>query len=223
MIEINLLPKDLKPANNTPKPRFATIIIGVIIMTGLGMWYINITTIDIPQLERKRVATSQEISLRQVELSQYLKLEAQKKQFTLRRTTVQNLIESRISFEKLLDEICDLLSPTDIWFTSLNAQKPITSLRRRLPVTPNAKNKGTPILKLDMTCNIQAPNDVRIKKVAEFFESFKYNPYFSQNFILPTFTGLTLKDKEAHFKITTTLLKPKKQIKRRPLTHGGIK
>lgn len=74
-----------------------------------------------------------------------------------------------------------------------------------------------------MSCRIQAPNDVRIKKVAEFFESFKYKPYFSDNFILPTFSGLTLKEGEGQFKITTTLLKPKKGAAKKSVAPGGAR
>jgi hypothetical protein len=208
MIEINLLPKDLKPSNTTPKPRFALILVGIIIIAALGTWYLNITSIQIPQIKRAHIAVSQEIELRQPELLEYQNLESQKRQFTLRRKTVQELIESRVSIEELLDKVCELLSPTDIWFTSMDLKQP-TKSRRVTPAMRLIQAKGTPILEIDMNCHIEAPPEVRIKKVAEFFESFKYNPYFAENFILPTFDGLSIKDKEASFKLSTTLLKLK--------------
>ena len=194
MIEINLLPTELKPANTTPKPRFATIIVGVIIFAALAMWYIHIITIEIPQIEQKTTAAKQEALLRQPELEKYKSLVQQKKQFALRQKAVQTLIESRVSMEIILDNVCDLLSPTDIWFTSFDAKKPVSTGRRRAtPASRSAKAKGTPLLSIDMNCRIQAPNDVRIKRVAEFFESFRQHAYFSENFLVPTFSALALK------------------------------
>jgi len=119
MIEINLLPEELRQTEGTPPARLAAIIVGVVVACGIGVMIGKRYLVDIPVMQS-------EIKNRESEITNLKKKEqdvkntiAQIETLKAKVATLDNLIQSRIRYSRLLDRLCDAV-PDGVWFKSFN-------------------------------------------------------------------------------------------------------
>lgn len=121
MIEINLLPEEMRQAEGTPPARFAVIIAGVVLASGIGVITGKYYLVDIPSMKTEIKNRDLEIAaLRQREQNvkdTIAKIETLKQKVA----TLDNLIQSRLRYARLLDYLCNTV-PEGVWFRSFNMQ-----------------------------------------------------------------------------------------------------
>lgn len=138
MIEINLLPEELRQAEGTPPARFGTIIAGVVLACAIGFWIGKYYLVDIPGKNTDIQVVDAEIASRQQQKKKMNEIADELKKNEQKNTTLSNLIHSRIRYARLLSYLCNAV-PDNVWFKSFNVASDNTPAPADLPPLPGAK------------------------------------------------------------------------------------
>lgn len=152
MIQINLLPEDLRKVEHTPYPRLLVILSGVILFCSLSFYALHIYWIRIPNMEEKLESEKKRLADIKAFNKQITKLEKELEAMRQRRDIVMRLVLDRVRWAKKLDQFCDVVERMDnVWFTSMSAIKQEVSTGRRGPVKVIYKIslQGTAIIEKD--------------------------------------------------------------------------
>ncbi|MGD0092183.1 MAG: hypothetical protein ABSE73_19890 [Planctomycetota bacterium] len=119
MIEINLLPEELRRTEGTPPGRLAVILGGVLLACGIGILIAKIQINDIPTMKdnikvcelaiKKDTEKKQEIEANRVKINE----------FEEKNKVLNNLMQSRIRYARLLYTLAKTV-PEGAWFKSFN-------------------------------------------------------------------------------------------------------
>ena len=122
MIEINLLPEDMRQTEGTPPARLFTIIGGVVVSCVLGVFISQYYFIKIPNMNVE--ITNRKADIEDLKKKEIAVKETIKKIDTIKAkvATLESLIYSRVRYARLLDRLCDAM-PDGAWFKSFNIQK----------------------------------------------------------------------------------------------------
>lgn len=119
MIEINLLPEEMRKAEGTPPARLAVILVGVAMACVTGFFITKYYVVEIPKMVS-------EIKNREVEIEDLKKRKAAVEKIIAdidalkqKVQTLDKLIQSRVRFARVLDRLCDAV-PEGAWFRSFN-------------------------------------------------------------------------------------------------------
>lgn len=121
MIEINLLPEELRKAEGTPPARLGVILLSVIVACCIGALVVSYLFVKIPG-KKQDIATAkseiQSLEKRKAEVentrTQIANLEAKVKQ-------LDNLTQSRLRYARLLHRLCNAVTQTDgAWLRTFN-------------------------------------------------------------------------------------------------------
>ena len=115
MIEINLLPEDLRQAEGTPIARLAAIMASVVVACGLGVLISFYYMVYIPRIKddiKQREADIVNLKQRKEEVDQ---IETQIAKLKEKVAALDNLNQSRMRYGRLLNKLCDSM-PDGVWF-----------------------------------------------------------------------------------------------------------
>ncbi len=161
MIEINLLPPELRPVERTPLPRLvvwcvgaAAVAVGVVLLLFMHMRWL-------PALERKSKDLDQRITQKQVLADEADRLKREIEEIARRQRVVEQLWKARTVWWIKLDQLVDLV-PEDVGLESLSF-KPEPVRARRVEGEESAG-------RLAMKCICSHPEEARL---AEFRNRLK--------------------------------------------------
>jgi Tfp pilus assembly protein PilN len=122
MIEINLLPEEMRQTEGTPPTRLFTIIGGVVVACVLGVFISQYYFIRIPNMNVE--IANRKLEIEELKKKEIAVKETMKKIETIKAkvATLESLIYSRIRYARLLDRLCDAM-PDGAWFKSFSIQK----------------------------------------------------------------------------------------------------
>jgi hypothetical protein len=115
MIEINLLPEDLRQTEGTPIARLAAIMASVVVACGLGVLIAFYYMVYIPRIKddiKQREADIVNLKQRKEEVDA---IEAQIAKLKEKVAALDNLNQSRMRYGRLLNKLCDSM-PEGVWF-----------------------------------------------------------------------------------------------------------
>lgn len=102
MIEINLLPNELRQAEGTPLPRLVTILVGVILVTMGGVVAFNYHFVSIKNTKRLIAGLNQKKTEYEAKAQEVRKLQDEINKATQKVAALRNLELSRIRWARLL-------------------------------------------------------------------------------------------------------------------------
>jgi hypothetical protein len=120
MIEINLLPEDMRQAEGTPPARLAIIIVGVAIACVTSFFITKYYVVEIPKMLGEIKNRDVEIADLKKRKEAIDKVTAEIEELKTKVATLDKLIQSRVRFARVLDRLCDAVPPEGAWFRSFN-------------------------------------------------------------------------------------------------------
>ncbi len=120
MIEINLLPEEMRQTEGTPPARLAVIIVGVAIACLTGFFITKYYVFKIPEMITEIKNREVEIKGLQVKKDEINKVIAEIEVLNTKVQTLDKLIMSRLRYARLLDRLCDAVPAEGAWFRSFN-------------------------------------------------------------------------------------------------------
>jgi|GEM_PF-2133700 len=125
MIEINLLPEDMREVTGTPIPRMASIIGGVLCVLVLGFFVLQFQLVAIPNMVQEIGARNVEIKTLEEEKVRVDAILAQIDSLDKKVKMLSSLITNRIRFARVLDRLCSAVNDVKLegcnsWFKQMN-------------------------------------------------------------------------------------------------------
>ena len=125
MIEVNLLPPELRPLDRTPLPRLLSILGGVAI-TGLEVvWLLLLFKKTIPDEEWTVKQKRGNLKTLAPQTEKLNKIKAETAEFVQHETEILALLKKRRRWTPILDRLASLV-PEKVWLTRLNYTPPQT-------------------------------------------------------------------------------------------------
>lgn len=185
MLKINLLPPELRRKKRRRVIVFEAtqtlliIIIACEIIAFLGIYvFLNI---KVTNKQKELSGIKIEIERLQAQVKEVKNLEEDAKKLEKRIQIIDQLMFSRISWARKLNEVSSLI-PENIWFTSL-------SLSSQAVSQPGG---GPPVMKSVLILRAKAialPGEKAVNLVGVFMNNLKFSPSFSETFAEPEFMG----------------------------------
>lgn len=128
MIRINLLPAEYRRGNRISPKVLATAFGSALAVAASIGWFGIVYFGELGQLERQDVAVTDELAQKKQKVGYFDKLEVNKKDYSARVQTIQDIGKSRRVWSKFMDELVDVVNnsgDTDrhlSWFDSLNVK-----------------------------------------------------------------------------------------------------
>ncbi len=158
MIEINLLPPELRPVERTPLPRFLVLCVGAALIVAGVFALVSMYVRGIPSLKRKISGLETKIAEKQTQAVEHDRLQIEIADIGKRQRAIQTIWESRTLWWEKLDQLVTLV-PEYVGLESL-AFRPGAARASRV------KGKGPQSAgKLTMSCLCRYPDQ---EKLAEF-------------------------------------------------------
>lgn len=124
MIQIDLLPDDLRKVEHTPYPRLIVILVGVIGFVALVFLNINLYFIRMPEKAKTLADAEQKLKDKKLEVDIVKALEKELATMRKRRDTVISLVLDRVRMAKKLDLLSQVVEKLpSVWFSSMNIKK----------------------------------------------------------------------------------------------------
>ncbi len=124
MIQINLLPEELRPLEKTPLSRFIVIIAGAALATTALFIFLVLQFKTLPEARQRKADTEKDVQQKKILAAEYDKLEAEIEFFNLRIRTVQQIKQERFIWSKKLFELHRVIeSAPDIALKNISIEK----------------------------------------------------------------------------------------------------
>ena len=131
MIQINLLPPELRPLERTPLNRFVIIIAGAALTTAALFIFLVLQFSTLPNAIQKRDGVKEEIKRKKVLAAKYDELEQEIQFFKLREDTVKKLRKERYIWSKKLFQLHRVVEETEhVALNSISIEQERTMSRR---------------------------------------------------------------------------------------------
>jgi Tfp pilus assembly protein PilN len=163
MIRINLLPADLRRGNRLPAKVLAAAFGSALAVSAAVGWFGLVWFGDLGDAERKLEVAEAKLAERQKKLGYVDELDANKKDYTTRVQTIQDIGKSRRVWSKFLDELIDVVNNNGddqrhyAWFDSI--------------IVKNDAKKGASVT---MQCSLQGDEQ---DKLANFHDDLQAAPF----------------------------------------------
>lgn len=119
MIEINLLPEEMRKADHTPPARLGAIVAGVVFACALACVIGYYKMVKIPKMDGDIFVDKTDIKILQAQKDEVDAIDLKKADLTKKITTLTNLIATRLLYTRLMDTLCDATNQVDgAWFRS---------------------------------------------------------------------------------------------------------
>jgi len=126
MIEINLLPEDLRQAEGTPLPRLVAIMGSVVVACGLGVLCSFYYMVYIPRIKQEIQQREADIASKTKLKDAVLAIDDQISKLNEKVSALDNLTQSRMRYGRVLDKLANT-TPDGVWFKSFNVGPDSTS------------------------------------------------------------------------------------------------
>lgn len=156
MIEINLLPPELRPVERTPLPRFLVWCVGAAVAVAGGFLLVFMYLKWLPDLKQESATLDEQISQKQALAAEADKLDREIAEIGKRQKAIEQLWKGRTIWWAKLDQLVDLV-PEYVGLESLSFK----STAARGPAAKGKQVSG----KLRMKCVCSYPDEARL---AEF-------------------------------------------------------
>jgi hypothetical protein len=110
MIRINLLPQELRRGHRISVKLLAAAVGAAAVACAAIGWFGLVYFGDLGEVERQHRQIAQELQEKTVKATYYEKLEANRKDYTSRVQTIQEIAKSRRLWSKFLDELIDIVN-----------------------------------------------------------------------------------------------------------------
>ena len=110
MIRINLLPQEFRRGHRVSVKLLAASVGAAAVACAAIGWFGLVNFGDLGEIERQHRQVAQELQEKQVKATYYEKLEGNRKDYTSRVQTIQEIAQSRRLWSKFLDEMIDLVN-----------------------------------------------------------------------------------------------------------------
>jgi len=172
MIEINLLPEEMRKNDTFPIRRIGALVFGALIVSGA---LLGTLSIHFGMLQKARAELGQS-QTRLASMSGDVKyaeaLTREKAEYTRRSETIQTISDSRILWTKKMDELFDVIDYGEksdrhfVWLTELRVKPPRSNAARGA-----AKDGG------ELSIRGYSATEV-LQKYSDFHEDVKNSPFF---------------------------------------------
>lgn len=122
MIEINLLPVELRQVESTPPARLGSILGGIAVACVLSFFVIKYYFIDIPAIRLEIKNRETEIANLQERKKAVEAVIAQIDTLKKKVKTLDDLIQSRVRFARVLDSLANAMPKEGVWFRTFSIQ-----------------------------------------------------------------------------------------------------
>lgn len=153
MIDINLLPVELRPVDRTPLPRLMAILSGVLLVVLEGFFLVFLFLQWVPtEKNRLDVAQARVVDLRKEE-EKIILIKGEMVRIHKRVESIGRLYDERFTWARLLDRLAEpTVLPDRIWINKLEFEPPRRGvIRRNAP-----KNQEIPAGTLRLECFARA-------------------------------------------------------------------
>ncbi len=131
MIEVNLLPTDMRRVEHTPLPRFMTIIIGTALVMATAAFGVIINLRKVPDLNAKQAALVKDIGISQPTAAAYDKLQDEISDARSRKQAIAEIWRTRIIWSRKLSQLAQM-TPPGVGLTSIKLEESRSSGSREL-------------------------------------------------------------------------------------------
>lgn len=122
MIEINLLPVELRQVEGTPPARLGAILGGIVVAGVLVVLVLKFYLVDIPAINLEIKNRESEIANLQERKKAVEAVIAQIETLEKKVKTLDNLIQSRVRFARVLDTLVNAMPKEGVWFRTFSIQ-----------------------------------------------------------------------------------------------------
>ena len=122
MIEVNLLPSELRRIERTPLPRFLVIILGTAAVMATGAFGVVVNLRNVPDLEAKQSAVENDIRDGNVSAAAWDKLQEEIGDAQARKQAIAELWRTRILWSKKLAQLSQMVPPF-VGFTEVRLEE----------------------------------------------------------------------------------------------------
>ena len=120
MIEINLLPEEMRQPEGTPPARLAIILLGVVVGCFFSFLVAKYWLVEIPNMQTEINNRNTEIEDLKKRKETVEKVIAQIEVLNQKVNALDKLIDSRVRFARILDRLADSVPTEGAWFRSFN-------------------------------------------------------------------------------------------------------
>jgi len=176
MIQVNLLPAEMRKPEGTPMARFMIIIGDVVVISMAICAFLYLRSVQLPEAEKDRSEMESQVALAKRKSAKYDKLKQAKQSFERRKDTFQQIVGERVLWSKKLAQLSQIVGARPLWLNDLK----VTSSRGR---TGGIINKISTKLET-------ARRDERI--YADYRQALRANKEYWNDFLRLTESGQAL-------------------------------
>jgi Tfp pilus assembly protein PilN len=118
MIEINLLPEDMRKSEGTPPARLLVIFLSVGVLCAIGFFIVNYRFVQIPGKKGEIANLDSEINNLKVKEAEVQKKKAEIQVVDAKNKALDDLMGGRVRYGRMIDLIWRAVPKDDIWFKS---------------------------------------------------------------------------------------------------------
>ena len=119
MIQVNLLPAEMRKPEGTPMARFMIIIGDVVVISFAVILFFWLNSVRLPAAEKKHQEVADKVRLAKVKADKYDKLEQAKRSFEQRKNTFEQLSGERVLWSKKLAQLSKIVGAQPAWLANL--------------------------------------------------------------------------------------------------------
>jgi Tfp pilus assembly protein PilN len=119
MIEINLLPEEMRRTESTPPVRMLAIVASIVCACAMVFFVVRYHTVDMPKIAAEIATADSDIKNYNDKKARVTQLQTDIETLKSKLNTLENLQQSRIRYARLLDRLCDA-NPDGVWFRTFN-------------------------------------------------------------------------------------------------------
>lgn len=119
MIQVNLLPAEMRKPEGTPMTRFLIIIGDVVVVSAAIGVFLWLRMVQLPAAEQRRADMANKVALAKKKSMKYDKLEKAKKSFEARKNTFEQLSGERVLWAKKLAQLSSIVAAQPAWLADL--------------------------------------------------------------------------------------------------------
>ena len=119
MIEVNLLPGELRRVEHTPLPRFLVVIFGTAAIMATGAFGVVVNWRTVPDLKAREMSLSEDVARRTVQAAVYDRLLSQIDETKDRKKAIGEIWRARVMWSEKLAQLSEM-TPKFIGFQDIN-------------------------------------------------------------------------------------------------------
>lgn len=129
MIRINLLPDEYRRRNRTPLKLMAAMVAAAVLNAGLVTWLAYLHFGVAAEVDSERAVLQTELDGLNPQVKYHKSLDAEKKLYSMRESTLSDITKNRVSWTRKVDELINVINDGDqskrhlVWLDDLTVQQ----------------------------------------------------------------------------------------------------